>query len=62
MVRGLKTPKVLKFVTVSFPMSRLFAIIAETRNVLFWSLHLWQVKIESLALLGLQCKSASLPN
>ena len=28
LVRGLKTPKVLKFATVSFPMSRLFAIIA----------------------------------
>ena len=54
LLRELKVPKALKFVTMSFPMSWLFAIIAETRNVLFllWSLCLLQMKIKSFGTLG----------
>ena len=49
LVRGLKAPKMLKFVTICFPMSWPFAIIAETRRVLvsFRSLHLLELKIKN---------------
>ena len=65
LVRGLKAPEVLKFVTMSFPMYWLFAIIAETRNVLFlfWNLCLLQVKIKSFGTLGFmaqECRFARL--
>ena len=33
LVKGLKVPEALKFVTISFPESWIFAIIAETRRV-----------------------------
>lgn len=49
LVRGLKVPEALKFVTVSFPVSWLFAIRAETRRVLisFRKLHLLVFKIKN---------------
>lgn len=42
LVRGSKVRKVLTFVSISFPLSWLFEIIAETRRalILFRSLHL----------------------
>ena len=40
LLRELKVPKALKFITISFLMSWLFAIIAETRRVLVSLLEL----------------------
>ena len=34
LVRGVKVPEVLEFVTLSFPVSWLFVIVAETKRVL----------------------------
>ena len=55
-VRRLKAPEALKFVTISFPMSWLFAITAETRRVLvlFRGLRLLQVKIKTFGGLPLR--------
>ena len=49
LVRGLKAPKEFLFVTISFPMSWLFTITAETRRVLvlFRNLHLRELKIKN---------------
>ena len=49
LVRELKAPDMLKFVTISFPMSWLFATIAGTRRVwvLFRSLHLLELKVKN---------------
>lgn len=51
LVRGLKVPEALKYVTVSFPMSWLFAVITETRRilVLFRGLHLLELKIKNFS-------------
>ena len=45
----LKAPTALKFITISFPISWLFSIIAETRTVLvlFRGLHLLELKIKN---------------
>ena len=56
LVRGLKMPKALKFVTVSIPVSWLLAIIVKTRRVLFLfrSLHLLKLKIKNFGGLPLR--------
>lgn len=56
LVRGLKLPKVLKLAKIYFPMSWLFAIIAETRRVLvsFRSLHLLELKTKNFGSLPLR--------
>ena len=49
LVRGLRVPEVLKFVTISFSMSWFSAIIPETRRVLalFRGLQLLELKIKN---------------
>ena len=49
LLRGQKVLKILKFVTTSFPMACLFAIIEETRRVWFSfrHLHLLELKIKN---------------
>ena len=49
LLKGLKASKALKFVTIFFPMSCLFAIIAETRRVWvsFRRFHLLELKIKN---------------
>ena len=54
LVRGLKAPKVLKFVIIFLPISWLFAVIAETKRifclfVLFRVLHLSELKIKNFS-------------
>ena len=50
-VRGLKVPKLLKFIIISFPMSWLSAIIAEARGALVLGriLHLLELKAKNFA-------------
>ena len=50
LVRELKALKVLTFVTISFPMFQLFAIITETRILIsFRVLHILQLKIKTFS-------------
>ena len=46
LLRELKVPKALKFITIYFPMSWLFAIIAETRRAL---VSLLELKIKNFS-------------
>ena len=48
-IRGLKVHEMLKVVTISFPMSWLFAVITETRRFLvsLRGLHLLELKIKN---------------
>ena len=48
LIRALKVPEAFEFLTISFPLSWFFAIIAETRRVLvsFRDLHL-ELKIKN---------------
>lgn len=52
--KGQNVPKVLKFILISFPMLWLFAIIAETKMVLFSFkvFHLLELKIKNVVSLG----------
>ena len=63
LLRELKVPKALKFITIYFPMSWLFAIIAETRRAL---VSLLELKIKNLVVFlkvtHLECKKDSLPD
>lgn len=51
LVKGLKAPKVLEFVAIFFPISWLFANIAETKRVLvsLRGLHSLELKIENFS-------------
>lgn len=51
LVKRLKVPEALKFVTISFPEPWIFAIISETRRVFvsFLRLHLLQLKIKDFS-------------
>ena len=49
LVRELKVPKALKFITISFSVSWLFVIITKTRRVftLFRNFHLLELRIKN---------------
>ena len=49
LVRRVKVPKTLKFVTISVPLSWLFAVIAGSRRVSFRRLHLLELKIKNFS-------------
>ena len=53
LVKVLKAPKVLTFITISFPMFWLFAIISETKRVLvsFRVFQLLESKIKNVVVL-----------